>query len=244
MPPNATDTFIILKPRDGVARSGPAQGRADPRDRRAEAAKLPGNKLRVHPADPDALQRAARRRARGRRGQGLRRRVRADAARRQPDRRRCSTAFAAPTDVKVEQVTRACRCSTSRSTRPRSRATASTCPTVQDVIGTAVGGRAAGLVFEGDRRFEIVVRLSDVDAQRPRRAQEPAGAAAAERRRRRRGCRLTRPAARARRLQPLRRAEPDQPRERQAPRRRDGQRARARHRLGRRGGAGEDRASR
>ena len=32
---------------------------------------------------------------------------------------------------------------------------------VQDVIGIAIGGRAAGLVFEGDRRFQIVVRLSD-----------------------------------------------------------------------------------
>src|SRR6266516_2698790 len=40
---------------------------------------------------------------------------------------------------------------------------------VQDVIGIAIGGRAAGLVFEGDRRFQIIVRLpdatrSDVDA--------------------------------------------------------------------------------
>ena len=32
---------------------------------------------------------------------------------------------------------------------------------VQDVIGTAVGGKGAGLVFEGDRRFKIVVRLAD-----------------------------------------------------------------------------------
>ena len=32
---------------------------------------------------------------------------------------------------------------------------------VQDLIGTAVGGRDAGVVFEGDRRFEIVVRLHD-----------------------------------------------------------------------------------
>ena len=32
---------------------------------------------------------------------------------------------------------------------------------VQDVIGVAVGGRPAGLVFEGDRRFQIVVRLAD-----------------------------------------------------------------------------------
>lgn len=32
---------------------------------------------------------------------------------------------------------------------------------VQDVIGTAIGGKDAGLVFEGDRRFSIVVRLAD-----------------------------------------------------------------------------------
>lgn len=32
---------------------------------------------------------------------------------------------------------------------------------VQDVIAIAVGGRPAGLLFEGDRRFEIMVRLPD-----------------------------------------------------------------------------------
>lgn len=32
---------------------------------------------------------------------------------------------------------------------------------VQDVIGAAIGGRGAGVVFEGDRRYPIVVRLSD-----------------------------------------------------------------------------------
>ena len=32
---------------------------------------------------------------------------------------------------------------------------------VQDVIGTAIGGKDAGLVFEGDRRFQIIVRLRD-----------------------------------------------------------------------------------
>ncbi|APG63122.1 cation transporter [Sphingorhabdus lutea] len=37
--------------------------------------------------------------------------------------------------------------------------------TVEDVAGTvaiAVGGRPAGLVFQGDKRFDIVVRLSDI----------------------------------------------------------------------------------
>lgn len=32
---------------------------------------------------------------------------------------------------------------------------------VQDVIGAAIGGQEAGVVFEGDRRFEIVVRLTE-----------------------------------------------------------------------------------
>jgi cobalt-zinc-cadmium resistance protein CzcA len=32
---------------------------------------------------------------------------------------------------------------------------------VQDVIGAAIGGRDAGIIFEGDRRYPIVVRLSD-----------------------------------------------------------------------------------
>jgi cobalt-zinc-cadmium resistance protein CzcA len=32
---------------------------------------------------------------------------------------------------------------------------------VQDIVATAVGGREAGLVFEGDRRFDIVVRLPE-----------------------------------------------------------------------------------
>jgi cobalt-zinc-cadmium resistance protein CzcA len=32
---------------------------------------------------------------------------------------------------------------------------------VQDVIGAAIGGRDAGVVFEGDRRFDIVVRLPE-----------------------------------------------------------------------------------
>lgn len=32
---------------------------------------------------------------------------------------------------------------------------------VQEVVATAVGGREAGLVFEGDRRFDLVVRMPD-----------------------------------------------------------------------------------
>jgi heavy metal efflux system protein len=58
---------------------------------------------------------------------------------------------------------------------------------VQDVIGTAIGGRQAGAVYEGDRHFDIVVRLgegarSDIDALKnlpvalpPNAAGQPAG---------------------------------------------------------------------
>ena len=38
---------------------------------------------------------------------------------------------------------------------------------VQDVVAVAIGGREAGLVFEGDRRFDVVVRLPDALRAQP-----------------------------------------------------------------------------
>jgi len=32
---------------------------------------------------------------------------------------------------------------------------------VQDVLATSMGGKKAGEVFEGDKRFEIIVRLPE-----------------------------------------------------------------------------------
>ncbi len=40
---------------------------------------------------------------------------------------------------------------------------------IQEVIGAAIGGRQAGLLFEGDRRFPIVVRLTTRCARTARR---------------------------------------------------------------------------
>ena len=37
---------------------------------------------------------------------------------------------------------------------------------VQEAIATAVGGREAGTFFEGDRRFDILVRLPEAAAKR------------------------------------------------------------------------------
>ena len=56
---------------------------------------------------------------------------------------------------------RACRSSKSSIDKTENRAPRPELAAVQDVIGTAIGGREAGLVFEGDRRFQIVVRLPD-----------------------------------------------------------------------------------
>ena len=66
---------------------------------------------------------------------------------------------------------RASRRSTSSSTAMRSPATACRSRRSTDTVAAALGGREAGLVFEGDRRFDIVVRLDnatrdDLDADR------------------------------------------------------------------------------
>ena len=39
---------------------------------------------------------------------------------------------------------------------------------IQDTVAAAMGGANAGQLFEGDRRFDIVVRLPDADRQNPR----------------------------------------------------------------------------
>ncbi|MGH8598596.1 MAG: efflux RND transporter permease subunit, partial [Gammaproteobacteria bacterium] len=47
---------------------------------------------------------------------------------------------------------------------------------VQEIVSIALGGKSAGLIFEGDRRFEIVVRLADklrTDMNALRRLQVP-----------------------------------------------------------------------
>ena len=106
---------------------------------------------------------------------------------------------------------------------------------VQEVIGTAIGGREAGLVFEGDRRFPIVVRVpeavrADIEALRNLPVALPGRGPG--------GRRGDRAAAQPRLVPPHGGTEPGQPGERQAARGRDGQRPRPRHRLRGGGGAG------
>ena len=52
---------------------------------------------------------------------------------------------------------------------------------VQDVVATAIGGKAVGQVFEGDRRFDLVIRLPEPLRNDPATLASAAGAAARRR---------------------------------------------------------------
>ncbi|MDZ5645816.1 CusA/CzcA family heavy metal efflux RND transporter [Nitrospirillum sp. BR 11828] len=158
MPPNASDTFIILKPRSQWP--DPALPKAD-LVARVEAAlgRLPGNAyeftqpiqmrfnelisgvrsdvaVKLYGDDFDTLQASANRIAGVLQGTAGAADVRVDQA------------AGLPTlDIRVD-----------RQTAARFGLSAQE---VQDVVAMAVGGRAAGQVFEGDRRFDITVRLAD-----------------------------------------------------------------------------------
>jgi heavy metal efflux system protein len=160
MPPSATDTYIILKPRPEWP--DPDLPKNDLiRDIAGEAAKIPGNKVGF--SQPIQM-----------RFNELIAGVREDLAvsvfgdEFEPMLRAANQIAAVlegvrgTTEVKVEDVTGMpiLEIKIDKAEIARHGLTLSA---VQDVVGIAVGGRAAGLVFEGDRRFQIVVRLSDVE---------------------------------------------------------------------------------
>jgi heavy metal efflux system protein len=158
MPPNVSDTFVILEPRSDWP---------DPRETKAEllarietaVRALPGNNyeftqpiqmrfneliagvrsdvaVKVHGDDFEALQLQARALA------GVLGRIEGAA------------------DVKVEQ-TEGLPVLTVQIDRVAIGRYGLSVADVQDVVAAAVGGREAGQVFEGDRRIDLVVRLPD-----------------------------------------------------------------------------------
>jgi cobalt-zinc-cadmium resistance protein CzcA len=158
MPPSASDTYIILKPRKDWP--DPRLAKDDLISRiEAEATKLPGNKVGF--SQPIEM-----------RFNELIAGVREDLAVKVfgdefgPMLRAANQIAAVLRDiegtnnVKVEQVSglpfleiRIDKAAIAR--RGLNLAD------VQDVIGTSIGGRTAGLLYENDRRFAIVVRLAD-----------------------------------------------------------------------------------
>jgi cobalt-zinc-cadmium resistance protein CzcA len=160
MPPSASDTYIIVKPRE--AWPDPALPKNELIGAIAAAAgRLPGNKLGF--SQPIQM-----------RFNELIAGVREDLAvsvfgdefepmRHVADRiAAILTGIRGTTEVKVEDVTGMPVLEIQVDKAEIARHGLSLAA-VQDVIGIAVGGRPAGLVFEGDRRFQIVVRLADFE---------------------------------------------------------------------------------
>jgi cobalt-zinc-cadmium resistance protein CzcA len=160
MPPSASDTYIILKPRERWPDPDlPKEDLISQLD--AEASKLPGNKIGF--SQPIQM-----------RFNELIAGVREDLAVKifgdefEPMLRAAGQIASilrtveGATNVKVEQVTGlpVLEIKIDKSEIARRGLSLSD---VQDVIGIAIGGRTAGLVFEGDRRFQIIVRLPDAE---------------------------------------------------------------------------------
>jgi cobalt-zinc-cadmium resistance protein CzcA len=166
MPPNASDTFVILKSRDQWL--DPTEPKSALGQRMEEALeKLPGNAyeftqpvqlrfneliagvrsdvaVKVYGDDFDAMQTTAATIA------------------------QVLQSVPGAADVKVEQTTGLPILSMQVDRAAIARYGLSVAD-VQDVVAIAIGGRQAGLVFEGDRRFPLMVRLpeslrQDVDA--------------------------------------------------------------------------------
>lgn len=158
MPPSASDTYIILKPREEWP--DPGMTKADLVARLdVEAAKLPGNKVGF--SQPIQM-----------RFNELIAGVREDVAvkvfgdefapmlRAAEEIARVLRTVEGAFNVKIEEVTGLPFLSIKIDKAEIARHRLSLAD-VQDVIATAIGGRSAGLVFEGDRRFQILVRLAD-----------------------------------------------------------------------------------
>src|SRR5712671_1872638 len=160
MPPSSTDTYIILKPR--AEWPDPDLAKDDLiREISEKASRLPGNKFDF--SQPIQM-----------RFNELIAGVKEDLAIKvfgdefEPMRRAANQiagilgGIRGAAEVKVEDVTGMPVLEIDVDKREIARRGLSL-SSVQDVIGIAIGGREAGVVFEGDRRFQIVVRLSDAE---------------------------------------------------------------------------------
>jgi heavy metal efflux system protein len=160
MPPSATDTYIILKPRDewpdpGLAKDDLLREISD------KASRLPGNKFDF--SQPIQM-----------RFNELIAGVKEDVAIKvfgdefEPMRRAANQiagilgGIRGAAEVKVEDVTGmpVLEIDIDKAAIARRGLSLSA---VQEAIAIAIGGQGAGFVFEGDRRFDIVVRLSDAE---------------------------------------------------------------------------------
>ena len=159
MPPNVADNFVMLKPRDQWP--DPKRTKADlVAAMQAAVAKVPGNNyeftqpiqmrfnelisgvrsdvaVKVFGDDMDQMNESAERISQVLEG------------------------IAGAADVKVEQTT-GLPMLTIKIDRERTARLGLNVADVQDSVSAALGGQEAGRVFEGDRQFDILVRLPDI----------------------------------------------------------------------------------
>ncbi|KQM85160.1 cation transporter [Sphingomonas sp. Leaf23] len=160
MPPNATDMFVILKPRDQWPDPGLTKDALVER-LETQLAHIPGNAYEI----TQPIQMRFNELIAGVRGDIAVKVFGDDFAtmNRTADQiagvlRRTAGAV----DVKVEQ-TAGLPMLDIRVNRDAMARLGVTAQDVQDTVTATIGGRTAGMIFEGDRRFPVVIRLSDTD---------------------------------------------------------------------------------
>ncbi|MDB5674057.1 MAG: cation transporter [Sphingomonas bacterium] len=158
MPPNATDTFVILKPRSAWPDPGLAKEKLVARIEK-NISTIPGNGYEI----TQPIQMRFNELIAGVRGDIAVKvfgddfgQMNATAARIAEVLRKVRGAA----DVRVEQ-TEGLPLLDIRPNRDAMARVGVTAGDVQDTVAATIGGREAGMIFEGDRRFPVVIRLAE-----------------------------------------------------------------------------------
>ncbi len=158
MPPNATDTFVILKPR--VEWPDPSLAKEALVERiEKRLSTLPGNAYEI----TQPIQMRFNELIAGVRGDIAVKIYGDDFGGMNASAERIAKILRATpgaVDVRVEQ-TEGLPMLDIRPNRMAMSRIGVTAGDVQDTVAAAIGGREAGLIFEGDRRFPVVIRLSE-----------------------------------------------------------------------------------
>ncbi|WP_420136768.1 efflux RND transporter permease subunit [Sphingomonas sp.] len=158
MPPNATDTFVILKPRKQWPDPGlPKAALVDRIEQRL--AGLPGNAYEI----TQPIQMRFNELIAGVRGDIAIKLFGDDFRAMNMAAEQIATVLRqtkGAADIRVEQ-TQGLPMLDIRPNRMAMSRLGMTAGDVQDVVAAAIGGRDAGMIFEGDRRFPVTIRLAD-----------------------------------------------------------------------------------
>lgn len=158
MPANITDTFVIMKPKDQWP--DPNLGKAEFVERlEKRLSKLPGNNYEI----TQPIQMRFNELIAGVRGDVAVKVFGDDFAQMNATAEAIAGALRrtqGATDVRVEQ-TEGLPMLDIRPNRTAMSRVGVTGGDVQDTVAAAIGGRQAGMIFEGDRRFPVVIRLPE-----------------------------------------------------------------------------------